>query len=75
MAPIALSTFVFLYLTYFIPIQTILKLPGFKDNVITHLLAGLGAGFFAVCIGSPIDVVSLHATMRLNNSIGDTLCW
>ncbi|PIA60524.1 hypothetical protein AQUCO_00300192v1 [Aquilegia coerulea] len=37
--------------------QTILKVPGFSDNVVTHLLAGLGAGFFAVCIGSPVDVV------------------
>ncbi|KDP46564.1 hypothetical protein JCGZ_08536 [Jatropha curcas] len=37
--------------------QTILQIPGFMDNVFTHLLAGLGAGFFAVCIGSPIDVV------------------
>ncbi|OIW20945.1 hypothetical protein TanjilG_25940 [Lupinus angustifolius] len=37
--------------------QTILKIPGFTDNVVTHLLSGLGAGFFAVCIGSPIDVV------------------
>lgn len=37
--------------------ETILKLPGFSDNVFTHLLAGLGAGFFAVCIGSPVDVV------------------
>lgn len=37
--------------------QTILKIPGFSDNVLTHLLAGLGAGFFAVCIGSPVDVV------------------
>lgn len=37
--------------------QTILKIPGFTDNVLTHILAGLGAGFFAVCIGSPIDVV------------------
>ncbi|XP_022731215.1 mitochondrial uncoupling protein 2-like [Durio zibethinus] len=37
--------------------QTILKIPGFSDNVLTHLLVGLGAGFFAVCIGSPIDVV------------------
>lgn len=37
--------------------QTILKLPGFSDNVVTHMLAGLGAGFFAVCIGSPVDVV------------------
>ncbi|XP_078178592.1 mitochondrial uncoupling protein 1-like [Carex rostrata] len=36
--------------------QTILKI-GFADNVWAHLLAGLGAGFFAVCIGSPIDVV------------------
>ncbi|KAL3750574.1 hypothetical protein ACJRO7_011554 [Eucalyptus globulus] len=37
--------------------ETILKIPGFIDNVFTQLLAGLGAGFFAVCIGSPIDVV------------------
>ncbi|GJN05204.1 hypothetical protein PR202_ga22813 [Eleusine coracana subsp. coracana] len=37
--------------------QTILKIPGFKDDVVTHLFSGLGAGFFAVCIGSPVDVV------------------
>jgi hypothetical protein len=37
----------------FLLVQSILKIPGF-----THLLAGLGAGFFAVCIGSPVDVVS-----------------
>ncbi|KAL9412753.1 hypothetical protein AB3S75_039107 [Citrus x aurantiifolia] len=37
--------------------ETILKIPGFTDNIFTHLLAGLGAGLFAVCIGSPIDVV------------------
>ncbi|KAK4760372.1 hypothetical protein SAY87_005265 [Trapa incisa] len=37
--------------------MTILKIPGFVDNVLTQILAGLGAGFFAVCIGSPIDVV------------------
>ncbi|KAL8557433.1 hypothetical protein ACS0TY_004741 [Phlomoides rotata] len=36
--------------------QTILKLPGFTENVVTHLFAGLGAGFFAVCIGLPVDV-------------------
>jgi solute carrier family 25 uncoupling protein 8/9 len=43
-------------------VQMFLKLPGFTDNVFTHLLAGLGAGFFAVCIGSPVDVVcSAHA--------------
>lgn len=40
--------------------QTILKIPGFSDNVFTHLLAGLGAGFFAVCIGSPVDVVCIN---------------
>lgn len=39
--------------------QTILKIPGFTDNVVTHLFAGLGAGFFAVCIGSPVDVVCM----------------
>lgn len=39
--------------------QTILNIPGFTDNILTHLLAGLGAGFFAVCIGSPIDVVNI----------------
>ncbi|GER25678.1 mitochondrial uncoupling protein [Striga asiatica] len=37
--------------------EIILKLPGFADNVLTHVVAGLGAGFFAVCIGSPVDVV------------------
>ncbi|GJT31450.1 mitochondrial uncoupling protein 1 [Tanacetum coccineum] len=37
--------------------QTILKIPGFTDNVLTHLLSGLGAGFLAVCVGSPVDVV------------------
>ncbi|CAI9098379.1 OLC1v1035012C2 [Oldenlandia corymbosa var. corymbosa] len=41
--------------------QTILKIPGFTDNVLTHLLAGLGAGFFAVCIGSPVDVVCIFS--------------
>lgn len=28
-----------------------------QDNIVTHLVAGLGAGFFAVCVGSPVDVV------------------
>ncbi|KAK4359518.1 hypothetical protein RND71_021747 [Anisodus tanguticus] len=37
--------------------EIIVKLPGFTDSVLTHLLAGLGAGFFAVSIGSPVDVV------------------
>ena len=29
----------------------------FEDNVYCHIVSGLGAGFFAVCIGSPVDVV------------------
>ncbi|XP_076898867.1 mitochondrial uncoupling protein 2-like [Bidens hawaiensis] len=37
--------------------QFVLKIPGFTDSIFTHLLAGLGAGFFAVLIGSPVDVV------------------
>lgn len=48
-------------------LQTILQIPGFMDNVFTHLLAGLGAGFFAVCIGSPIDVVSVLLLVNLAN--------
>lgn len=46
--------------------QSILKLPGFTDNVVTHLLAGLGAGFFAVCIGSPVDVVKFQYLLDLD---------
>lgn len=30
---------------------------GLKDDVGTHILSGLGAGFFAVVVGSPVDVV------------------
>jgi hypothetical protein len=37
-------------------LQTLLK-AGFQDNVGTHILSGLGAGFIAVCVGSPVDVV------------------
>eukprot|EP00195_Chlamydomonas_chlamydogama_P013027 CAMPEP_0202900304 /NCGR_PEP_ID=MMETSP1392-20130828/10982_1 /ASSEMBLY_ACC=CAM_ASM_000868 /TAXON_ID=225041 /ORGANISM="Chlamydomonas chlamydogama, Strain SAG 11-48b" /LENGTH=277 /DNA_ID=CAMNT_0049586673 /DNA_START=151 /DNA_END=984 /DNA_ORIENTATION=+ len=37
--------------------QSLLATGVFKDNIVTHLVAGLGAGFFAVCIGSPVDVV------------------
>ncbi|XP_068311247.1 mitochondrial uncoupling protein 2-like [Pyrus communis] len=37
--------------------ETILKIPGSTDNILTHILAGLGAGFFAVSIGSPVDMV------------------
>ncbi|PWA69572.1 Mitochondrial brown fat uncoupling protein [Artemisia annua] len=37
--------------------QTMLKIPGFTNNVLTHLLSGLGARFFVVCVGSPVDVM------------------
>lgn len=46
--------------------ETVLKIPGFTDNVLTHLLAGLGAGLFAVCVGSPVDVVK-------SRMMGDTV--
>ena len=29
----------------------------FEDNVICHIVSGLGAGFVATCVGSPVDVV------------------
>jgi hypothetical protein len=29
----------------------------FQDNVYCHITSGLGAGFVAVCVGSPVDVV------------------
>ncbi|XP_022642314.1 mitochondrial uncoupling protein 2 isoform X2 [Vigna radiata var. radiata] len=38
-------------------VKRVITLLGFMDNVYTHLLAGLGAGLFAVFIGSPVDVV------------------
>lgn len=44
--------------------QTILTIPGFTDNVLTHLLAGLVAGLFAVFIGSPVDVVSVPPALE-----------
>ena len=29
----------------------------FRDNVYCHVASGLGAGFVAVCVGSPVDVI------------------
>jgi solute carrier family 25 uncoupling protein 8/9 len=37
--------------------QSLLATGVFTDNIVTHILSGLGAGFFAVCLGSPVDVV------------------
>jgi solute carrier family 25 (mitochondrial uncoupling protein), member 8/9 len=37
--------------------QTLLASGLFEDNIGCHLASGLGAGFFAVCCGSPVDVV------------------
>ena len=37
--------------------QTLIGTGMFSDTVPCHLASGLGAGFFAVCIGSPVDVV------------------
>ena len=37
--------------------QMLLHSGHFKDNEVTHILSGLGAGLVAVCVGSPVDVV------------------
>ena len=37
--------------------QSLLASGLFQDNIVTHIASGLGAGFFAVCVGSPVDVV------------------
>jgi solute carrier family 25 (mitochondrial uncoupling protein), member 8/9 len=37
--------------------QMLLQSGHFKDNEVTHVLSGLGAGLVAVCVGSPVDVV------------------
>ena len=37
--------------------ESLLATGFFKDDVPTQMLSGLGAGFIAVCVGSPVDVV------------------
>ena len=37
--------------------QTLIGTGIFSDTVPCHIASGLGAGFFAVCVGSPVDVV------------------
>ena len=37
--------------------QSLIATGLFSDTVPCHLASGLGAGFVAVCIGSPVDVV------------------
>ncbi|WPT10791.1 Mitochondrial uncoupling protein 1 [Picochlorum sp. SENEW3] len=37
--------------------QTLLGSGAFKDNLYCHVASSLGAGFVAVCVGSPVDVV------------------
>ena len=37
--------------------ESLLKSGLVGDNIYCHILSGLGAGFFAVICGSPVDVV------------------
>lgn len=37
--------------------ETLIRAGVFEDGVPCHLVSGLGAGFFAVCFGSPVDVI------------------
>lgn len=53
--------------------QTLLENNIVDDNAYCHILSGLGAGFFAVICGSPVDVVKsrmmgaqLHKTRNLS---------
>ena len=45
--------------------QTLIGTGLFSDTVPCHLASGLGAGFFAVCIGSPVDVVKSRMMGKL----------
>lgn len=46
--------------------QPLFKLPGFKNDVVTRILSGFGARLFAVCVGSPIDVVRCLPCSMIN---------
>lgn len=64
--------------------QSLLKTGVFEDNVYCHLVSGLGAGFFAVCFGSPVDVVksrlmgiisfSMKGSVQIVNAMRRSLC-
>ena len=45
----------------------------FEDSMPCHLASGLGAGFFAVVCGSPVDVVKSRLMGRPQSSIYITL--
>lgn len=47
--------------------QTLIATGMFSDTVPCHLASGLGAGFVAVCIGSPVDVVK---SRMMGDSVG-----
>lgn len=54
--------------------QSLLASGMFHDNVYCHLASGLGAGFVAVCVGSPVDVVKsrmMGAAPGVYNNMGD----
>ena len=46
--------------------ETILAVPGVEDGVPVHVASGLGAGFFAVVCGSPVDVVKSRMMGKIN---------
>jgi hypothetical protein len=47
----------YVHVSCLLPVAAAAAAGYFQDNIVTHLVAGLGAGFFAVCVGSPVDVV------------------
>ena len=48
-------------------VKSSLLAAGMEDGTPTHLLSGLGAGFVACCVGSPVDVIKSRV---MGDSIG-----
>ena len=58
--------------------QYILQHKILEDGVVAHLVCGLGAGFIATCVGSPVDVLKTRIMSTTNgqpnySGIGDCL--
>jgi solute carrier family 25 uncoupling protein 8/9 len=48
-------------------VKSSLLAAGMEDGIPMHLLSGLGAGFVACCVGSPVDVIKSRV---MGDSIG-----
>lgn len=55
--------------------QSLIATGMFSDTVPCHLASGLGAGFVAVCIGSPVDVVKSRMMGTLSHLTASIPVW